>query len=208
MGRMEVSDERKAYYMKYGIETKFKARSSNQNLSVEGSFLLSGKKSQYESSVLSAYADDKNGFLILHNQRKIFWGPGGKNAMGKDNFNMISTFQDSLVKSSSISSCNNVKYNSKLYKEITLSTNNNVKKRFHVNNIKILYDVENEMIQSVTCHYDEKSEMDIMKVTYYVMDFNYSGVIFSNAYSKIFNSNGKLKPSFKGYELIDNRSQN
>jgi hypothetical protein len=93
-------------------------------------------------------------------------------------------------------------------KFIVLIPNEDIDKSLKVNRLEILFDLDKNMIYSVTTFYNEKSELDHLVVTYNDLNFNYSGSLFTNAYSKVLNSNGKLKAEYKGYELIDNRARN
>ena len=209
MTRISMPENQKTYFMKYRVETFNKPKSNNQNSSMSGQVMLSGDKSSFESNIMSSYADDKNGFLILHNQRKIVWGPGGKNTTGADNFKQLASLQDSLVKLSYLSVCKNVTVaGKKNMKFIVLIPNEDIDKSLKVNRLEILFDLDKNMIYSVTTFYNEKSELDHLVVTYNDLNFNYSGSLFTNAYSKVLNSNGKLKAEYKGYELIDNRARN
>ncbi len=208
MAKIGTPDAKKIYHLNYKIETVYKPASNNPNSSMQGNYLLSGEKTLFESNVMSAYADGKNGFLILHNQRKIIWGPGGKNIYGKENFDRIAGFQDTLVKFSSLTSCRNITENNEPFKEIVLETNDNIKRVFHVSSIQIKYDMKANRISRVICHYDKESKIERMSVTYNDLDFDYTGPFFSSAYSKVLTSGGKLKSIYKGYELIDNRQTN
>src|SRR5205809_2249618 len=86
MSAMREPAGKKVYHMNYSIETIYNpGKSASASKYVKADILVAKSKSFYETDLMNMYADDKNGFLVLPIQRKIIWGPGGKNLAAEKN---------------------------------------------------------------------------------------------------------------------------
>ncbi|HMT27636.1 MAG TPA: hypothetical protein PKD91_00010 [Bacteroidia bacterium] len=208
MAKITKPVKNKVYRLKYTFETINKPGSPDKNISVAADMILAADKSSFESNVISMYADSKNGFMILPHQRQVIWGPGGNAGYTEDNFKMISAFQDSLIRYSKLISCTGLKGNGGDLKQIILEVPSNIQNRFFVERLMLIYSNSKKQIVKVVQYFNDQSPMDKMIVNYEEMDFDYNKKGDFNAYNKVLTASGKLRPEYKGFELIDNRDKN
>jgi len=208
MGRFKKPPEQNIFKLSFNQEIHYKPRSKKENLVVNGDLRISKSKSFFQSNYMSLYRDEKNGIMVIPYARRIVIENGGKLDINKNGFNEMAAFQDSLIRFGEVTNCQKYIDKSVSYYKINLKPSENVQDQLHVTEIKFIYNIDKQVMDKVVIYYDQQSEMDFIAVTYLILDFNSKEKITESAYQMVYSDKNKLKNEFKGFEIINNRTDN
>lgn len=202
--KLKNPEKDKIYYMNAEMKSVYKTKSKIPSTHVKMEMYLKKNKAFYESNYFSYYVDKKDAFFILQPRKQVVREEGGKEMNRDKEFDKVIGFQDSLVNTSSITSCEAIEGETNLVK-IVLKPNKSVQENLHVKRLVYHMNSKNHKIKKSVIFYDEDYPILKQVIVYNKLDYNYTKKKLGSAYDKVLNANGELKAPYKDYELIDNR---
>lgn len=203
--KKSLVDSDKGYYVKYGVQTVYKDRGISDK---EIIFTMIYKNDQIhvQSELLNTYADTAFIISVSPMSRRIVIGKSSRKEFDRL-VNSATQMSDSLLWNNfSVTSCQPVLGQKEYNTEVVLEPQ---KLNSAVTQMIYLYKKESTDLYKMINKYSKASSMEKLTYTFYMVDYSYKGseMHTKNVYSLIFDAKGKVLPSYKNYEVIDQRNK-
>tara|TARA_R110000765_G_scaffold421845_1_gene528375 strand:- start:555 stop:1292 length:738 start_codon:yes stop_codon:yes gene_type:complete len=205
LARMEslaVPKVNKVYYIKYKIKTEFSKVLNTPNSETTTEVLTSKEKIMVIDKNMEVFGDDKNVFVVIPRNQKIFWNES--DPIIYDNTNSYKRFVE--IQKVVLESASNIKCSSDNgITVITVTPGKEFSSKSNVILQTITYDNKLKKVLKVSSIYNDKSRIKKQTMVYEVLDFDSSKKIVAPI-TALFKDN-QLKDKYKGFEIIDNRQK-
>lgn len=198
---MEKERGEKAYYTEYITTTEFSSASGMNTTKASTKILSSYEGLMLIDDNMQLYGNCEHMFVILPKQRKIYLNDADP-LLYQQNNSYEKQLQIQKVLINSAAGINCVDDESQI--NVKIIPGEAFTDSFHLIEQQLVYDQELNRIIEVKNSYDEKSGMQMQKVSYKVIDYN-SSLNLPDPVSMIFLGN-ELKKEFQSYQIIDNRT--
>ncbi len=201
MENMNSPKKGQVYHVKYSMETKFNSNTGVESRTTDTEILTTVDKIAVYDDNMSVFGDGKDIFVVLPEHGKIYWNNSDQRI-----FNDVNTYKKFLeIQRSLLHTANaiNCTHQDNGMTQITVIPDKDFAKRTKLVSQKITYDPKTGSIVKVHNTFNAQSKIKDQKITYKKLDFNSAKKIISPV-AALFDQN-KLKPVYKGFQIIDNR---
>lgn len=200
MEAINTPKEGEIYHVIYRMNTQY-SKELGINSSETITEVVTGKnKLMLNDKSMQVFGDDKNVFVVIPEQKKIYWNDSDPRIFDDSNtFKKFLDIQKNLLNSAINIQC--VERDGKTF--ITVIPNDKFKKTTKLLQQNIIFDNKLERITEVNIIYNKFSKIKTQSVVYEILDFKSSKKIIPPI-TALFKGN-ELRTTYKGFEIIDNR---
>lgn len=191
------------YHMNYTTETVFFDAYNIPVTSTKTDMLMSNKKIAMDDENMKVYGDEKNVFVVLPKVKKIYWNNSDPKLFTENNsYKNFLDIERSLLESAEQISCSSL--NNTLDRIVIIPSTAFVKATGLMKQV-LEYDKIQKRVVRVENQFNNKSKVKKQIVKYEILDYE-SNKKIKEPLAYIF-SGSNLKPSYKNFEIIDNRKK-
>ena len=161
----------------------------------------------YESSYVSMYKDQQEGYLVVHPQKKILIFSSKENSRTQEDLKIVSSFQDSVFVFMTEKECKVIKENNIVIKRGVFTPSLAMNRKIGLT--KIVADIEPESgkVLKIENFFEKPSKYQWQEMVYHEVDLKYKGKLPKNARDKVFSTSNALLAKYQNYEIIDQRKK-
>jgi hypothetical protein len=205
-----LPENRKVYLFEYNVKTILKDKTYQNGIITSDVRLIAGANyTEVFSRDMEVYQDEVQCFSVIPSRKIIYLSDSQLNktptAEDQQGFTGL---QKVILERAKVTECKKVEdKEGRFDKEIHLELDPKLGKELKIDKVNFLIDSKKGKLYQTNIIYPTVHKFQSVLLTYKNIDFNYKGQAFAKAYkNKFLNADGTLKPAFKGYKLVDVRS--
>lgn len=199
MSKIGKPSEGKVYFMDYRQQMSY-WNASAKPLDTRVKYYVSDKKSAVISNEMKIFMDEDFMFTVLESQKKIILTLNPQKAADPTSIKRFLKNQEYVVRECEILQCSLDE--SKGIRKVVLDANNVDLEGLKADKLTYFFKEGSTDLMKTITTYDRSYPVRRMSMTINTMNFNSSYKFPKNLYSSFLDSNGKLRPKYKGYQLI------
>ncbi len=189
-------------YMKYTTTTLFHEKQNTPRSTTTTEVFVGGNTYMLKDPNMKVFSDLKYTFVVVESNKLIYWNNSDPTMFKQNNaYTIFLELEKKMLETS--------KVDCELTKEtmiLTIIPPTEILNKIHLTKQEIVFNKKLNRIESVTNHYNAKGKMKMQRVDYQDIAYNTNKKMNTTSQEYLFNS-GQLKPEYKTYTLIDNRTK-
>jgi hypothetical protein len=200
-----VTASGKTIYLRYNTKIEMWNNEEYPNTNTDIELIAYKQQIHFISKEASFYSDEKDAFILIHRTKNIIKNKSLSNAEGNIFLQQANLFKDSLIITSKVIFCEEVKdVSGNILKKVQLQPQAKAREAYKINRLTFLLDTKEGFIRQMKIEYTEQSKVKIITNTYSVVDTNNKIKLTQPVYSKFMDSQGRLLVAYKEYSFTDN----